>query len=331
MKQNLLSGVKPTNKLTIGNYLGALKPWVKLQSEYNCYFPVMDLHSITVSYSPEKLRENTLFVLASYIAAGIDPEKCCLFLQSQVSQHAVLSWLLNCNSNMGELSRMTQFKDKKEKAGKHIPAGLFTYPILMSADILLYDTHIVPVGDDQKQHVELTRDIAERVNQKYGEGTFVVPKPVIPKVGARIMDLQKPTHKMGKSDSEENGAIYLSDTKKQIEKKVKRAVTDSGTQVEYNDEKLGIKNLIDLQTAITGKTHEEIVASYEGKLYGHLKVDTANIILEELMPVKDRMDELLNDRGELERILKYGREKASTVAQKTLNRVFDRLGFVLPV
>ena len=325
--ETMLSAIKPTNRITLGNYIGAIKNWAKYQEQYNCYFFAVDLHSITVRQDPKELRENTLFAIATYIAAGLDPDRCCLFLQSQVSQHAELAWTLNCFTYMGELSRMTQYKDKSSKAGTNIPAGLFNYPVLMASDILLYDAHAIPVGEDQKQHVELTRNIAERMNGIYGEDTFVIPEPFIPEVGARIMDLQVPTSKMGKSDSSEAGAVFVNDSPKTIEKKFKKAVTDSDTLISYSKEKPGVKNLIDIQAAITGKNIDDIVASYEGKMYGHLKVETAEIVNEELAPIQEKTNELLSDRGELNRILAKGAEKAREKAQVTLDRVYERVGF----
>lgn len=327
-KRTMLSGVQPTNKLTLGNYIGAIKNWVRLQEQFRSYFMVVDMHSITVRQDPAQLRENTWAVIASYVAAGIDPERCTLFIQSHVKEHAELAWILNCHAYMGELNRMTQFKDKSQRAGENIPAGLFTYPTLMAADILLYDVHAVPVGDDQKQHIELTRDLAIRMNNRYGEDTFVVPEPFLPKVGGRIMDLQEPTKKMSKSDSNEGGALYLTDTPKEIEKKVKRATTDSGSEITYDESKPGIRNLLNIQSAITGKPVAEIVESYVGKQYGYLKVDTAAIVVEELRPLQEKMTELLNDKGELTRILARGAEKAREQAAKTVRKVYDRVGFI---
>ncbi len=326
--RTMLSGVQPTNRLTLGNYIGAIKNWVRLQDQFHSYFMVVDMHSITVRQDPAQLRENTWAVIASYIAAGIDPERCTLFIQSHVKEHAELAWVLNCHAYMGELNRMTQFKDKSQRAGENIPAGLFTYPTLMAADILLYDVHAVPVGDDQKQHIELTRDLAIRMNNRYGEDTFVVPEPFLPKVGGRIMDLQEPTKKMSKSDSNEGGAIYLTDSLKEIEKKVKRATTDSGSEITYDEAKPGIRNLLNIQSAITGKSVTELVESYVGKQYGYLKVDTAAIVMEELRPLQEKMTQLLNDKGELSRILARGADKAREQASKTVRKVYDRVGFI---
>jgi tryptophanyl-tRNA synthetase len=327
-KKLILSGVKPTNFLTLGNYLGALKQWASLYRNYQCYFSVVDLHSITVRQDPNELRENSYLTAATYIACGIDPEDACIFIQSHVKEHAALSWILTCFSYMGELSRMTQFKDKTQNAGKNIPAGLFSYPVLMAADIFLYDADLVPVGEDQKQHIELARDIAGRINGIYKSDLLKIPEPFIPKAGARIMDLQTPTKKMSKSDSGELGAIYLTDSPKDIEKKFKRAVTDSGSVIAYSDEQQGVKNLLDIQMAITGKTAENLVAAYEGKQYGHLKVETAAIVIQELEPVQKRIRQLMSDKGELERLLRKGADRAREKAAVTYKRVHNAVGFI---
>lgn len=326
-KKVMVSGIQPTNKLTIGNYLGAIKNWVRLQQEYECYFFAVDLHAITTKQNPKELAANTLFALATYMAAGIDLDHATVFAQSHVRQHAELAWVLSCYSYMGELSRMTQYKDKSSKAGETIPVGLFTYPVLMASDILLYQTDLVPVGADQKQHLELTRDVAIRMNNAYGQ-LFRVPEPYIPKVGARIMDLQEPNSKMSKSASTEFGAVFLNDSPKDIEKKFKRAVTDSGSEIAYHDDKPGIKNLIEIQSAITGKSIQSIVESYAGKMYGHLKVETAQIVIEELRPLQERTQAYLSDRAELERILRSGADKAAMRAEMTLKKVYSAIGFV---
>jgi len=326
-KKVMVSGIQPTNKLTIGNYLGAIKNWVRLQDEYECYFFAVDLHAITSKQDPAQLSSNTLFALATYLAAGINLEHSTIFAQSHVRQHAELAWILNCFSYMGELGRMTQYKDKSSRVGETIPVGLFTYPVLMASDILLYQTELVPVGADQKQHLELTRDVAIRMNNLYG-GLFKVPEPFIAKVGARIMDLQDPLSKMSKSTSSEFGAVYLNDPAKEIEKKFKRAVTDSGSDISYSDDKPGIKNLIDIQAAITGRQVADIVKSYAGKMYGHLKVDTAQIAIDELRPLQERTQFYLNDRGELERVLRAGAERAASRAEATLKKVYAAIGFV---
>lgn len=328
-KKTMVSGIQPTNKLTLGNYLGAIKNWVKLQHEYECYFFAVDLHAITSRQDPNILASNTLFSLATYLAAGIDLRNATIFAQSHVRQHAELAWVLNCFCYMGELGRMTQFKDKSSRVGETIPVGLFTYPVLMAADILLYQAEMVPVGADQKQHLELTRDLAIRMNNSYG-ALFKVPQPFIPAVGARIMDLQEPESKMSKSSSSDLGAIFLNDTPKDIEKKFKRAVTDSGAQISYSEDKPGIRNLIDIQAAITGRPVNEIVDSYAGKMYGHLKVETAEIVAEELRPLQEKTAQYLKDRGELEKILRTGAERASLKAESTLRKVYSAIGFVPP-
>ncbi len=327
-KKVMLSAVQPSNRLTLGNYLGALKNWVQLQSQFDCLFFAVDLHAITVRQDPKELREQTYRAIATYIAAGIDPDSVTLFAQSHVPQHAELAWVLNCFVYMGELSRMTQFKDKSAKQGQNIPVGLFTYPALMAADILLYKTHLVPVGEDQKQHLEITRDIAQRMNQIYGNDLFTVPEIYLPPVGARIMSLQNPLSKMSKSDPDPQSAVYLTDTDDQIRKKLKRAVTDSGSEIAYTAEKPGIKNLIDIQAAITGQSPEQITQTYAGKQYGHLKVDTAELVATAVGPIRDRTEQLLRDRSYLDDLLKQGAKKARTRAEKTLGDVFDRLGLI---
>jgi tryptophanyl-tRNA synthetase len=328
MKKTMLSAMQPTNLLTLGNYLGALKNWVKLQQDYDCIFFAVDLHSITVRQDPKELRDATYRAVATYIAGGIDPEAATLFVQSHVSAHAELAWVLSCFAYMGELGRMTQFKDKSAKEGQNISTALFTYPILMAADILLYKTHLVPVGQDQKQHVELTRDIAIRMNNLFGGDLFVVPEPYIPPVGAKILSLQDPTAKMSKSDPDVNASIFLTDSDDTIRKKLKRAVTDSGSEVTYSDDKPGVKNLLNIQSAITGKKTEELVASYAGKMYGHLKAETAEIVVSAVAPIRKRADELMADRGALEGILKRGAERAEARARPLVAEVYRRIGFL---
>lgn len=327
-KKVMLSGIQPSNRLTIGNYLGALKNWVKLQNEYECVFLAVDLHAITVRQEPKELREQTYRAIALYIASGLDPEKVTLCVQSHISEHTELAWILNCYTYMGELNRMTQFKDKSSKQGQNIPAGLYNYPTLMAADILLYQTHLVPVGEDQKQHLELTRDIALRMNNLYGKDLFVVPEVYIPPVGARIMSLQDPTSKMSKSDEDPNASVFLSDTNDQIIKKIKRAVTDSGSEVTYEDSKPGVKNLLTIQAAITGKSPADLVTSYAGKMYGHLKVETAEIVAQAVAPIRDRAEEFMQDKAYLDKILRKGAEKARLRAAATLSQVYDRIGFI---
>lgn len=327
-KKVIFSGMQPSGSLTLGNYLGALKNWVKLQNEYDCYYCVVDLHAITVPKEPKDLRKNTLEVLANYIASGIDPEQVTLFIQSHVSAHAELGWVLNCFTYYGELGRMTQFKDKSKKQDSNaITAGLFTYPTLMAADILLYQSDLVPVGEDQRQHLEIARDIAGRFNNRFSE-TFKVPDPFISKEGAKIMSLQEPESKMSKSDSNENAFILLMDDADTIRRKLKRAVTDSKGVVLYNDEQLGVKNLINIYSKITNKTTDEIVTAYEGKGYAEFKDDVAENIINELKPIQDKIDYLLKNKDYLESIYIAGAEKAEVVARKTLRKVYKKVGFI---
>lgn len=332
MKKVVLSAVQPTNQIHLGNYLGAIKNWVQYQDEYDCLFFAVDLHSITAAkkQDPKELRENTYRAIATYIACGIDPKKSTLFVQSQVPHHAELSWVLTCHSSMGELSRMTQFKDKSQKEGTHIPTGIFTYPVLMAADILLYNTHLVPVGEDQKQHLELTRDLAERMNSQYGgdKPLFVVPQPMIQKTGARIMSLQDGEVKMSKSDPTAGACVFLTDPDKEIEKKFKRAVTDSGDFVKAEEQSSGLRNLLQIQSSILGESYDAVLSRYVGKQYGYLKVDTANITINAIRPIREKTEEILKDRTELDRILKVGREAARARAEKQLNEVYKRIGFI---
>ena len=333
-RKTVLSAVQPTNLLHIGNYLGAIKNWIPYQDEFDCLFFAVDLHSITVRQDPAELRENTYRSIATYIACGIDPKKATLFIQSQVPQHLELAWILTCNSSMGELSRMTQYKDKSQKHGAHIPTGLFTYPVLMAADILLYGTHVVPVGDDQKQHLELTRDLAERMNAAYalpqgGPDLFVVPEPMIQKSGgARVMSLQDPGVKMSKSDPTPGGCVFLTDSDKEIEKKFKRAVTDSGSEIQPDAQSEGIQNLIQIQAAFLNESYESVLQKYLGKQYGYLKVDTANLAIEKVRPIREKTEEILKDKGQLDSILKAGAEAARHRAEKMMIEVYKRVGFV---
>lgn len=329
-KKVIFSGIQPSGNLTLGNYLGALKSWVKLQDEYECYFCVVDLHAITVKQVPADLRKRTLEMLAIYIASGIDTTKNTLFIQSHVPAHSELSWLLTCNSYVGELSRMTQYKDKSQKSvnsGDPIIAGLFNYPVLMAADILLYQTDLVPVGIDQRQHLELARDIAGRFNNAYSE-TFKVPEAYIPKAGAKIMDLQDPTKKMSKSGENPNGAILLMDSPDVIRKKISRAVTDSVGVVNYTDDQPGVKNLINILATIEGITPEEVVARFEGKGYAEFKKEVGEAIVKELEPVQQRVKDLLSNKKELEEIYKAGAEKANYVAMKTLRKTQKKIGLI---
>ncbi|NLJ58815.1 MAG: tryptophan--tRNA ligase [Tissierellia bacterium] len=327
-KKVIFSGMQPSGSLTLGNYLGALKNWVNLQGQYESYYCVVDMHAITVPKEPKHLRKNTLEVLANYIAAGLDPEQVTLFIQSHVPAHAELSWILNCFSYYGELSRMTQFKDKSRKQDSNaITAGLFTYPVLMAADILLYQADLVPVGEDQRQHLEITRDIAQRFNNRFSE-TFTVPEPFISKDVAKVMSLQDPNSKMSKSDSNENAYILLMDKPEKIKRKFKRSVTDSIGVVNYTDDQPGIKNLINIYSKITNKKPEEIVTDYEGKGYAKLKEDVAEVVIAELEPIQEKIDYLLKNKDYLEKIYIAGAQKAEAAAHKTLRKVKRKVGFI---
>lgn len=326
-KKIIFSGIQPSGNLTLGNYLGALKNWVKLQNEYDCFFCVVDLHAITVKQIPADLRKRTLEVLAIYIACGIDPDKNTLFIQSHVPAHSEASWLLTCNTYMGELSRMTQFKDKAKKHGDSIPAGLFAYPVLMAADILLYNTDLVPVGIDQKQHLELARDLGARFNNAYSP-TFKIPEPYIPPVGAKVMSLQDPTKKMSKSDDNPNSYILIMDPPEVIRKKISRAVTDSIGVVNYTDEQPGVKNLLDILISIKGYTNDELVYLYKDKGYADLKKDVADAIIDELAPIQEKVNILLKDKKALEEIYKLGAEKANYVAIKNLRKMQKKIGLI---
>lgn len=329
-KPVVLSGCQPSGQLTLGNYMGALRQWVGMQDSHDCKFMVVDLHAITIRQDPVALREATLNGLALYIACGLDPARSTLFLQSHVPEHSQLAWVLNCYTQMGELNRMTQYKDKVAKNEANMTAGLFTYPVLMAADILLYNANQVPVGNDQKQHLELARDIATRFNNIYGE-TFVVPDPFIPEHGARIMSLQDPTKKMSKSDENPNNYVGLLEDPKKIAKKIRRAVTDSDEQARiYFDpaEKAGVSNLLTLLSGATGQSIEALVPDYEGKMYGHLKGDVADAVVALLEPIQQRYHELREDRASLDTIMRQGAEKAREAASHTLAKVYDKVGFV---
>ncbi|EQI57872.1 tryptophan--tRNA ligase [Clostridioides difficile Y307] len=326
-KKVIFSGAQPSGKMTLGNYLGAIKNWTELQDNYDCYYSIVDLHAITVPQDPKVLRANTIELLAQYIACGLDPEKNTIFIQSHVKEHVELMWVLNSMTYMGELSRMTQFKDKSQKSEANLNAGLFTYPVLMAADILLYQTDLVPVGDDQKQHLELARDLANRFNNRFSP-TFVVPEGYYPKGGARVMSLQEPTKKMSKSDSNENAFILLADDSDSIKRKIKRSVTDSLGVVKYNDEQPGIKNLIDIYSNLSKKSVEEIVNMYEGKGYGIFKEDVAEVVSEALRPIREKYVDLLNNKDYLEKIYSMGAEKAEKQARKTLRKVYKKVGFI---
>ena len=326
-KKVIFSGVKPSGKLTLGNYLGALRNFGKFQDEYDCYYSIVDLHAITVPQEAKNLRANTLEILAQYLACGLDPEKSTIFIQSHVSAHTELMWILNTMTYMGELSRMTQFKDKSQKSEANLNAGLFTYPVLMAADILLYQTNLVPVGEDQKQHLELARDLAARFNNRYSP-TFEIPEGYIPKEVGRVMSLQEPTKKMSKSDSNENAFILLADDPDTIRRKIKRSVTDSEGVVRYCDEQPGIKNLIDIYTQLGNKTIDEVVSMYEGKGYGEFKADVAEVIVEALSPIREKYLELLKDKEYLEKVYAMGAAKAEKQARKTLRKVYKKVGLI---
>lgn len=326
-KPVILSGVQSSGKLTLGNLAGALKNWVKLQDQCNCYYMVADLHAITVRQVAAELRQSTIDTLAMFIAAGIDIEKSTLFVQSHVPEHAELAWVLNSMTGMGECSRMTQFKDKSAKNNDSTNVGIFAYPILMAADILLYQANLVPVGNDQKQHLELTRNIATRFNSSYSP-TFVIPEPYIPEVGARIMSLQEPTKKMSKSDENQNSTIFLTDKDEDIKRKIRRAVTDSGTEISYSDDKPGISNLITLYSIAKGITIKEVVTEFNGLSYGDFKPAVADAVAEYVAPIRDKFEEIRKDKKHLNEIMKIGAEKARLTARKTLRKVYKKVGFL---
>ncbi len=327
-KKIILSAIQPSGTFTLGNYLGALRNWVRLQDDYNCIFAVADLHAITVRQDPKVFKKNILDAYALLLACGIDPEKSPTFIQSHVPTHAQLAWVLNCYTQFGELSRMTQFKDKSQKHADNVNAGLFTYPSLMAADILLYKADMVPVGADQKQHLEIARNIAERFNGIYGN-TFTLPEPYIASTGARVMSLQDPTRKMSKSDENTNSWVALLDKPETIMKKFRRAVTDSEAVVRVGEGKDGINNLIGIMSVITGKTSEEIEKDFEGKGYGDFKTAVGEAVVEELRPIQQRFDELIKNKDYLEEQYKKGAEFALRISQRTLDKAMKKIGFVL--
>ena len=324
-KKVIFSGIQPSGMLTLGNYIGALRNWVKLQDEYFCHYCVVDMHSITVRQDAAELQQRCVETMALLIACGIDPEQHVLFMQSHVSAHAELTWVLNCYTYMGELNRMTQFKEKSSRHVDNINAGLYTYPVLMAADILLYNTHLVPVGEDQRQHLELSRDIAIRFNNAYGE-TFVVPDAYIPKVGARIMSLQEPEKKMSKSDDNENAYIALLDSPDVIVRKMKRAVTDSGSEIRFSEDKPGVSNLLSIYSACADKTVAEAESEFEGKGYGQLKQAAADAVVAVLEPLQARFREILEDKAFLNKTMHEGAERARATANQTLRLVYDKVG-----
>ena len=329
-KKVMLSGIQPSGDLTLGSYLGAIQNWKERAEEFDCYYFMADLHSITVRQVPADLRRRTMEQLAQYIACGLDPEKNTLFVQSHVPAHTQLGWVLDCFTMFGELSRMTQFKDKSQKNAENINAGLFTYPALMAADILLYQPDYVPVGGDQKQHVELCRDVAERFNGIYGD-VFKIPEPYIPKVGARVMSLTTPTNKMSKSDHDQNGCVYLMEKPEDIARKFKKAVTDSDTErcVRFApEEKPGVANLMSIYSACTGKTFEEIEREFDGQGYGAFKPAVGDAVVEMLRPIREEAQRLMKDKAYLESVYRAGAEKAEYIANKTLRKVYKKVGFV---
>jgi tryptophanyl-tRNA synthetase len=323
MPKRIFSGAQPTGNVHLGNYLGALRNWVALQHEYESFFCIVNLHAITLPQDPKLLAEKTRELARIYLAVGIDPNVSTVFVQSDVSQHAELTWILNCVARMSELERMTQFKDKARKQIENVAVGLFDYPVLMAADILLYQTDLVPVGEDQKQHLELTRDLAIRFNRDYGD-TFRVPDAYIPKVGARIMSLSDPLKKMSKSDDDPNGCVMLLDDADTIQRKFKRAVTDSGTEIRFDESRPAITNLLTIYHLITGQEPQEVEAHFEGKGYAQLKAQLAEVTVEFLRPVQQRVREINDDK--LNDILSQGREKARRIAGATLKQVFERVG-----
>jgi len=325
MKQRIFSGIQPSGNLHLGNYLGAIKNWVKLQDEYDSVFCVVDLHAITVPQDPKELKKKTIEVAKVYLASGIDPEKCAIFIQSHIPEHTELAWILNTIAKISEMERMTQFKDKTENK-EGVSVGLFDYPALMAADIILYDTQVVPVGEDQVQHIELTRTLAKRFNSKFGE-TFVIPKPYVQKEGMRIMGLDDPTKKMSKSASSEYNYISLTDDAETVKRKIKKAVTDSGKEIIYSDEKPAFKNLINIYSLLTGKKPEEIVKMYADKNYSDFKTGLAEVIINFLTPLQEKMN-TLTDEKVLE-ILKAGADKVRPLAQAKMMEIKKKLGFIL--
>ncbi len=330
-KKIIFSGIQPSGVITLGNYLGALKNWVDLQHDYHCCYSIVDMHAITVRQDPAELRKRSLDLLKLYIACGIDPEENLLFMQSHVPAHAELAWILNCYTYMGELSRMTQFKDKSKRHEDNINAGLFTYPVLMAADILLYKSDLVPVGKDQMQHLELARDIAIRFNSVYGD-VFTVPEGFVTKAGAKIMSLTEPTKKMSKSDPNPKGYISMLDDFNVIAKKIKSATTDSEGIIEYREndpEKAGINNLLSIMAAVCGKTPEEVAKEYSGKGYGDFKADIAEAVVEHIRPIREKYDDLSKNKDYLEGIYKMGAERAGKMAARTITKVKKKVGFII--
>lgn len=325
-KEILYSATKPTGKLTLGNYIGAIKNWREMQNNYNSIFCVADLHSLTVNCDKQELKDNIYSQIATFLAFGLDPEKSIIYCQSQVPEHAQLGWIMNCLTYFGEASRMTQFKDAKAK-NKNISVGLFTYPMLMAADILLYNTNVVPVGVDQMQHIEICRDIANRFNAKYGE-TFTIPRGIVPKIGAKIMGLQDPTKKMAKSGDNDNDVIYIEDDEQTIMRKFKRAVTDSLNRIKCCEEQPGVSNLLTIYSCMENIPIEDAEKHFEGKGYGDLKIETANSVIKVLTPIRKKLEDLKQNKKYLEEVMKKGAEKASMLAKRKLEKVYKKIGLV---
>lgn len=326
-KKLVFSGIQPSGKISMANYMGAITNWVEMQDEYNCLYCVVDMHAITIRQDPAKLREQSLALLALLIGCGLDPEKNIMYMQSHVSQHAELSWILNCSTMFGELSRMTQFKDKSLRHADNINAGLFDYPVLMAADILLYNADLVPIGEDQKQHLELCRNIATRFNGNYGD-VFKIPEPYIPKVGGRIMSLAEPEKKMSKSDENPNAVVLLMDKPDDIMRKFKRAVTDSEACVAYREGKTGVNNLMTIYSVATGKSFPEIESEFSGRGYGDFKLAVGEAVVELLRPVRERTEELLKNKDYLESVYTKNAVRASVLAERTMEKVRKKVGFV---
>lgn len=326
-KKIIFSGIQPTGTFTLGNYIGAIRNWAPLQEEYDCIYSIVDMHAMTVRQEPAKLRQHTLEAYALILACGIDPEKSIAFIQSHVKTHAELNWILACSTQFGELSRMTQFKDKSAKHADDVNAGLFTYPVLMAADILCYNADLVPVGVDQKQHLELARNVAQRFNQKYGD-FFTVPEAYIPKLGAKVMSLQEPTKKMSKSDDNANSCILILDDKDTIIRKFKRAVTDSEAEVCYREGKDGINNLMTIYSAVTNKSFDEIESEFSGKGYGDFKLAVGEAVADHLQPVRDNFARIYADKAYLKECYTKGAEKALRISQKVVSKAYHKVGFV---
>jgi tryptophanyl-tRNA synthetase len=329
MKKTILSGSTVTGDLTLGNYIGAINNWKQLQEQYDCLYFLADLHALTVYQDPKVLRDRTYSFFAQYLALGLDPKKNIIFVQSQVHEHTELSWILTCLTPMGYLNRMTQFKEKSEKHVKNINAGLYTYPILMAADILLYQADLVPVGEDQRQHLELCRDIVGFFENRYGAGVFKMPEAYVGKMGARIMSLQDPDKKMSKSDENDKNFVSIIDDAKKIEKKIKSATTDSGSEIKFDPEaKAGLSNLMTIYSVLSGKSIEQLEKDYEGKMYGHLKVDLAELVVQTLKPVREKYDDLMKNRDYLDSLMKEGAQRAQERARHTLENVYRTVGLV---